>query len=617
MKDFNYDKIVVHDGLPHADDVLCCVFAKKLNPNIEIIRTRNEELLNKYSLDNKTIVCDVGFGKYDHHQENRQTDEDGRIHCAASLFFEDFGELLFNTVEKQELFKKNILFKLMDQDNGIDFNSEFSNIIQIRNGTWLDEKDTNKTNEELNNEKFENMYNLAFKIFDSIQYTLNNFEKLVEKEYLTSYDKEYYQHNKNEYKNKISDLSNDDMFSMIYDSVQEIAFDKFWDKKSVSKIEQKYDSYFIFNCLLSKDMETDSKTFVPYDLYDNDYENNLNKIIPAQVNNYHKVHNFIQEIVDYEYELETSLEKATDIVSEKAIKAHKILTLDEGLPFRRGLRNSGILFTILPNKDGGYNLFPTKLNNTDMCIDLPNNLINYNGCTFLHPDGFMATFDNKQNAINAAQKILNNQNLESIYDYIQTYAYDVDGDNLYKDIFKVRNSLFEYIKDSKCTQNEFIENCNTINNILAEDDIKKDIIFHVASVIINEEIIDKIINNELDNNDIDSFNQTLISESKNIEYNEDLDIYINHGTKLQTLPEFENNKNELETIIDSMSNKSDHFKYVLGLVNKFILEQNPNKKEKISEHILNEITTLSYSEMQTIIDCMDNHDVKINDAFIK
>ena len=46
-------------------------------------------------------------------------------------------------------------------------------------------------------------------------------------------------------------------------------------------------------------------------------------------------------------------------------------------------------------------------------------------------------------------------------------------------------------------------------------------------------------------------------------------------------------------------------------------EQNPNKKEKISEHILNEITTLSYSEMQTIIDCMDNHDVKINDAFIK
>ena len=81
--------------------------------------------------------------------------------------------------------------------------------------------------------------------------------------------------------------------------------------------------------------------------------------------------------------------------------------------------------------------------------------------------------------------------------------------------------------------------------------------------------------------------------------------------------EFENNKTELETITDSMSNKSDHFKYVLGLVNKFILEQNPNKKEKISEHILNEITTLSYSEMQTIIDCMDNHDVKINDAFIK
>lgn len=66
----NILKLATHNGQFHADEVLACVIIKEIKPSIVIIRTRDQEVIDKCD-----IVVDVGGvydpdkQKFDHHQK--------------------------------------------------------------------------------------------------------------------------------------------------------------------------------------------------------------------------------------------------------------------------------------------------------------------------------------------------------------------------------------------------------------------------------------------------------------------------------------------------------------------------------------------------------------------
>ena len=112
--------VAVHDGVFHADDILCValinVIARK---NVtSYIRTRDNDLIEKAD-----IACDVGFGDFDHHQEAKEFYENGIMYAAcgkvaralaADPEITDFGQ------EELEMLLVKGLYAVQAFDNGQD-----------------------------------------------------------------------------------------------------------------------------------------------------------------------------------------------------------------------------------------------------------------------------------------------------------------------------------------------------------------------------------------------------------------------------------------------------------------------------------------------------------------
>ena len=119
-------RMAVHNGIFHADDVFGVALMQSIYNDLEIIRTRDEELLKTCD-----IVSDVGNGKYDHHHVDKIRRENGIPYCGFGLLWRDFGISyinakfpdLSNLKEQQEVAEKvdTILIQQIDaQDNGVD-----------------------------------------------------------------------------------------------------------------------------------------------------------------------------------------------------------------------------------------------------------------------------------------------------------------------------------------------------------------------------------------------------------------------------------------------------------------------------------------------------------------
>ena len=91
------NKIIVHDGICHADDVICVWLLQQINPEIEIVRTRNDEVIKAGLIDPNIIVADVGFGFYDHHQKDSAiyvTPDNANKYAACGLIWKIWGETI-------------------------------------------------------------------------------------------------------------------------------------------------------------------------------------------------------------------------------------------------------------------------------------------------------------------------------------------------------------------------------------------------------------------------------------------------------------------------------------------------------------------------------------------
>ena len=108
-----YRKIVVHHSRPHFDDCMCVAMMKIINPKIKISR---KNTIYPDLIDDNILICDIGHGKYDHHQIDTETHLDGSKYCACTLLYRDIKDLLFTNKTAQSNFEQ-ILTDIEYNDN--------------------------------------------------------------------------------------------------------------------------------------------------------------------------------------------------------------------------------------------------------------------------------------------------------------------------------------------------------------------------------------------------------------------------------------------------------------------------------------------------------------------
>lgn len=139
MEVFNYDWVVTHKTIFHADDVFGVALCRMINPDIEIIRTLDvDEVLERAkNINKKAIVFDIGMDKYDHHQEDKalRNDKDNTPYCGFGLLWRDFGYLLCPDRNAWLKVDNTLVIGIDRADNGVQQNL-LSASIKVMNPNW-------------------------------------------------------------------------------------------------------------------------------------------------------------------------------------------------------------------------------------------------------------------------------------------------------------------------------------------------------------------------------------------------------------------------------------------------------------------------------------------------
>lgn len=130
------DRAFTHAGKFHADDVFSAALLKYMNPKIVI--ERGFVVPDDYD----GLVFDIGFGKFDHHQEDKRVRENGIAYAAFGLLWDHYGAHIVGEDEAKRLDEKFI--QPLDLcDNTGDFN-EVATIIGLFNPSWDSKEDSNQ-----------------------------------------------------------------------------------------------------------------------------------------------------------------------------------------------------------------------------------------------------------------------------------------------------------------------------------------------------------------------------------------------------------------------------------------------------------------------------------------
>lgn len=121
-----YTTGLTHTGVFHADDVFSAALLMILNPEIEIKRVMRAP----DGVSDDTIVFDIGFGCYDHHQRDGEVRANGIKYAAFGLLWRAFGSELVSESSVQT-FDKTFVQSLDDADNGGAVNAMYQAIASI------------------------------------------------------------------------------------------------------------------------------------------------------------------------------------------------------------------------------------------------------------------------------------------------------------------------------------------------------------------------------------------------------------------------------------------------------------------------------------------------------
>ncbi|HEX3038254.1 MAG TPA: MYG1 family protein [Oscillospiraceae bacterium] len=119
---------MTHAGKFHADDVFSSALLKIINPNIEIKRGFH------VPEDFEGIIFDIGYGKYDHHQESAEVRENGVPYASFGLLWREFGESLVGA-EEAARFDESFIQPL-DEDDNTGCGNQLARVIGKWNPSW-------------------------------------------------------------------------------------------------------------------------------------------------------------------------------------------------------------------------------------------------------------------------------------------------------------------------------------------------------------------------------------------------------------------------------------------------------------------------------------------------
>ena len=127
------EKAFTHGGRFHADDVFSAALLTYLYPDICI--ERGFDIPKDY----QGIIFDIGFGAFDHHQEQKEIRENGVPYAAFGLLWREFGEQILGR-ELAQKFDEAFIQPLDIADN-TGMKNDLCEIISIFNPSWDEEGD--------------------------------------------------------------------------------------------------------------------------------------------------------------------------------------------------------------------------------------------------------------------------------------------------------------------------------------------------------------------------------------------------------------------------------------------------------------------------------------------
>ena len=141
----NIENALTHAGKFHADDVFSAALLKTVFPKIRISRSFRAP----QSYDG--IVFDIGFGEFDHHQENAPVRENGVPYAAFGLLWRKFGsDILKKYGCKEEFLEKEaahfdeVFVQPLDLDDNTGCGNTMAGIINNFNPVWDGKQNANE-----------------------------------------------------------------------------------------------------------------------------------------------------------------------------------------------------------------------------------------------------------------------------------------------------------------------------------------------------------------------------------------------------------------------------------------------------------------------------------------
>lgn len=127
------DRAFTHGGKFHADDVFSAALLTYLYPDIQI--ERGYVVPEEFD----GIVFDIGFGEFDHHQEEKKLRENGIAYAAFGLLWEKYGVSILGE-EEAKRFDEKFIQPLDICDNTGEYH-ELASIIGLFNPAWDSKED--------------------------------------------------------------------------------------------------------------------------------------------------------------------------------------------------------------------------------------------------------------------------------------------------------------------------------------------------------------------------------------------------------------------------------------------------------------------------------------------
>ena len=115
VKDIKDANCITHSGTMHADEVFATAFLELYLENIKLIRVSNVPK----DIAKDVLVYDIGRGKFDHHQDDVDTRDNGIKYSSIGLLWKEYGK---DYLKKNNIDNIDDVFKSIDKDliEGID-----------------------------------------------------------------------------------------------------------------------------------------------------------------------------------------------------------------------------------------------------------------------------------------------------------------------------------------------------------------------------------------------------------------------------------------------------------------------------------------------------------------